>query len=165
VPSEPSHPDRPKDPARAVGDAIQNLVAVRLGRGFLPLALLFALGMVHLVVGSEDGLVVALGAVLTSGAMLAYGLRTAQRALGRPEKGWMMAATVGGIVPPLYGMYVLAWRGLRAVAVGGTAAAFGVGVLHVALGVWVLRSWMRVVEIERLARVMTWNPDQDGGAR
>lgn len=164
MPTDPSHPTRPSDPARAVADAIQNLVAARLGRGFFPLAVLFALGMAELVAGAEHRPLLALGAVLTSGAMLAYGLRTAQRALGKPERAWMSMAAVGGIVPPLYGTYVLAWRGLRAVATGHTAVALGLGALHVALGVWVLRSWTRVAEVERLARIMTLNLEEDGGS-
>jgi hypothetical protein len=36
------------------------------------------------------------------------------------------------------------------------------GILFAVLGTWVLRSWMRVVEVEALARVMTFDLDERG---
>lgn len=150
--------------ARAVGDAIQSLMASRLGRGFVPLAMLFALGLGTSLVGPHGGEAIAFGSILAGAAMLAYGLRIVQRALGRPNRPWMRLAMAASVVPPGYALYVLGWRGLRALAGAGTLGALALATLHFALGVWVLRVWMRVVEIERLAQVMTMNPNEDGGS-
>ncbi|MEM7415585.1 MAG: hypothetical protein AAF389_08840 [Gemmatimonadota bacterium] len=152
----------PKDPRVAVTDAIQSLMAARLGRGFVPLAVLFAIGAVGMLGGPGPGFPLALGAVLSSAEMLAYGLRIVQRALERPPRLWMTLAYLASVLPPFYGLYVLGWLGLRTLATG----PFGWGTLGAisfcALGVWVLRSWMRVVEIERLAKIMTINLDGQG---
>ena len=150
------------DPARAIADAIQNLMASRLGRGFIPLAVLFAWGGVEFVGGG--GLVLPLGAVATGGAMLAYGLRIVQRAVGRPHRSWMGLAMATSVIPPIYSLYVLGWRGLRGLALGLSWPTVISATLSIGLGVWVLRSWMRVVEIERLAQIMTLKLDGEGGA-
>jgi hypothetical protein len=150
--------------ARAVGDAIQNLMAVRLARGFVPLGALFALGIGLWLLGGPGGQAVAFGAILAAGAMLAYGLRIVQRALGRPRRFWMSLAMGASVVPPAYALYVLGWRGLRGLAVSQTTWALALATIHFALGVWVLRVWMRVVEIERLAKIMNMNANEDGGS-
>lgn len=149
------------DAARAVVDAIQNLVAARLGRAFLPAALLFAWGAVDGLRGGEAA--VAPGALLTSAAMLAYGLRTVQRVL-RQEHAWMPVAAVGAVVPPMYGIWIVGWLGLRAVATGSGLAAVASSILYVALGVWLLRCWLKLLEVERLAQVMAPNPENRGEA-
>lgn len=149
----------PADPRAAVLGAIQKLMAARLGRGFIPLALLFACGAVGMFGGPGPGFPLALGAVLCSAEMLAYGMRIVQRAIEAPERVWWHLAFVASVLPPAFAAYVLAWLGLRGIAVTpfglGTAAAIG----FFLLGVWVLRSWIRIVEIERLARIMTMNLD------
>ena len=149
---------------QVVGGAIQKLMAARLGRAFLPLGVLFAFGFAGLLRGSPGAFGVALGAVAAGGAMLGYGLRVVQRTLGRPRRVWMLVASAASVVPPLYALYVLGWRGLRAMAEGGGSMALLVGAVHFVLGVWVLRSWMRVLELERLARIMTMGSDHDGGS-
>ena len=163
-------PWRRKQPAAApqqvVGKAIQDLTAARLGRGFIPLALLGVGGFVQLVTAgfaSPDGLRLVIGALATGGAMLAYGLRTVQNAFGRERKPWMSAAMLGGLVPPLFALYLLGWRGLRGLVGGGGVGGTVLAILFIATGVWVLRTWMKVVEIERLARVMSLNMDEEGG--
>jgi hypothetical protein len=130
-------------------------VAARLGRGFLPLAVLFVVGFVEQLGG--DGLGVpglSVGALGAAGAMLAYGLRISQRTFARPKRAWMSWATVGSLVPPLFALYVLAWRGLRQLATGGLNG-LAVGIAFAVLGTWAMRTWMKVVEVERLAQVMT----------
>jgi hypothetical protein len=150
-------------PRAVVAPAVQTLVAARLGRGFLPLAVLFGVGVAERFVPSGEGtLVLPLGSVLAAGAMLAYGLRIAQRAFARPQKAWMSLAMWGSLVPPLFAVYVLGWRGLRQLATGDGLTDFGVGIAFAVLGTWAMRSWMRVVEVERLAHVMTM--DIEGGA-
>jgi len=160
----PGHePDSTQDAAaRAVAAALHELMAARLGRGFVPLALLFAWGAADLLRG--EGAWVALGAVLTAGTMLAYGLRIVRRALGRQHDVWMAAASVGSLIPAAYALYLLGWLGLRALVPPGDTGAVVSAILYVGAGVWVLRCWMNVVEIERLAQVMAPGPDEKGGA-
>lgn len=156
---------QPVAPRQAVASAIQNLVAARLGRGFVPAALLFLVGLVELAAPlrgdvpagptSTHALALAGGAVVSAAAMLAHGLRVVQEAFGRPARFWMRLARWGSGAPLLYGLYVLGWRGLRQLALGGGLAGLGLGIGFAVLGSWILRSWMRVVEVEQLARVMT----------
>lgn len=149
-------PGKADDTRRVVATAVQDLVAKRLGRGFLPLGVLFVVGVVQRLVASGDGaLWLSGGALATAGAMLAYGLRISQRAFGHPHRGWMSLAMLGSLVPLVFGLYVLGWLGLRRMATGEGLAAIGVGIAFAAMGSWVMRSWMKVVEVERLARVMT----------
>ena len=152
----------PQDPRAAVNAAIQNLMASRLGRGFVPLALLFAWGVGSTFFGGD--LVLPVGALASSAAMLAYGLRIVQRAFGRPDRFWMSLATAGSVIPPVFAVYVLGWLGLRGFTDGVAASTLVPATLSTVLGVWALRSWMKVVEIERLAQIMTMNLDGDGGA-
>lgn len=152
----------PTDPRAAVLDAIQSLMAARLGRGFVPLAFLFAIGAVGMLGGPGPGFPLALGAVLSSAEMLAYGLRIVQRALDRPARLWMSVAFVASVLPPFFALYVLGWLGLRGLAAGPFGWATAAAISFCVLGVWVLRSWMRVVEIERLAKIMTINLDGQG---
>lgn len=152
----------PLAPRQAVATAIQDLVAARLGRGFVPLALLFLWGVIQLVTGIDgsEGFVLSVGALAAGGAMLAYGLRVVQRAFGRAERIWMSAAMWASVVPFAFALYVLGWRGLRLLATGGGPTGFLGGIVFAAMGSWVLRCWMKVVEVERLARIMTLDLDQ-----
>ena len=151
----------PPDPHAAVNSAIQNLMATRLGRGFVPLGLLFAWGVGSTVYGGD--VIVPAGALASAAAMLGYGLRIVQRALGRPDRPWMLLASAGSVIPPLFSIYVLGWLGLRGFTLGFAVSSVLSATLGTVLGVWALRSWMKVVEIERLARIMTMNLDGEGG--
>jgi hypothetical protein len=162
-----STPTSIPDPAkgeRAVREAIQSLMAARLGRGFVPLAILFATGVVGALRDASSGTPLALGAIAASSAMLAYGLRIVQNALGRPHRAWMSMAMVGSIAPPAFALYVLGWLGLRGMAVAESAQGVGLAILYLGMGVWVLRRWMAVVEIERLAEAMVLNSHGGGGS-
>ena len=144
------------DARLVVATAVQDLVAARLGRGFVPLAVLFVVGIIERFTSSDGGaLVLCAGAVGTACAMLAYGLRTSQRAFARPPRAWMAGAMLGSLVPPAFALYVLGWLGLRQLATGGGLSGFAVGIAFAVMGTWVMRSWLRVVEVERLAQVMT----------
>ena len=153
MPSEAEAPPPTPAAAQVVGSAIQDMAATRLGRGFLPLGLLFLVGLGQMLRGG-GGFALAAGAPLAAGAMLAYGLRVVQRAFGRPARPWMILAVVGGLLPPVFGVYVLGWLGLRSVAEGGGLASFVGGVVMVGLGIWVLRAWMQIMELHRLAETM-----------
>jgi hypothetical protein len=150
---------QPKSPRQVVATAVQDLVASRLGRGFLPLAVLFAVGVAEQLTVGLGIPALSVGALAAGGTMLAYGLRISQRAFGRPQRAWMSWAMFGSLVPPLFALYVLGWRGLRQLAVGDGLPAQGAGIAFAALGTWAMRSWMRVVEVERLAQVMTMDTD------
>jgi hypothetical protein len=166
--SEPWRPREPKaTPRQVVGSAIQALMVARLGRGFVPLALLFVVGVGQIFTEEAAwtaGLALSVGAVATAAAMLAYGLRVVQHAFGRAHRLWMSAAMAASVVPALYAVYVLGWRGLRNIPGGGGAFAVTSAILHVGVGVWVLLSWMKVVELDRLARVMSMNLDGEEGS-
>lgn len=154
-----SGPDRP-DLRSVVAGGIQNLVAARLGRGFIPLAGLFVAGVVRVVGSVNGGWILALGAVASAGALLAYGLALVQDVLARSHRPWRHVARAGAAVPAIFGAYVLGWRGLRGLAAAGGALDFGTAILYVVLGVWVLRAWLRMVEVRRLAKVMTESIDE-----
>lgn len=152
-------------PRQVVGRAIQDIAAARLGRAFLPLALLFLVGVAEALdrtPWSPSALLLSLGALATGGTMLAYGLRVVQRAFGRPQRAWMSLAMVGSLVPPAFAVYVLGWRGLRLLFAGAGWGSAVVALLFTATGVWVMRSWMKVVEVERLARAMSIDADGPG---
>jgi len=143
---------RADETRRVVATAVQDLVAKRLGRGFVP----FVVGVVQRLVTSGDGaLWLSAGALATTVAMLGYGLRISQRAFGRPHRAWMSLAMLGSLVPLVFGLYVLGWLGLRRMATGEGLTAIGFGIAFAAMGSWVMRAWMKVVEVERLAQVMT----------
>ncbi len=72
----------------------------------------------------------------------------------------MSLAMWGSLVPFAFSLYVLGWLGLRTLATGGGVAGWLAGIVFAAMGIWVLRSWMRVVEVERLARIMTLDLDE-----
>ena len=159
-------------PRQAVASAVQNLVAMRLGRGFVPAGLLFLAGLVELGAsllrvgaagaGDTGAVVLAGGAIVSAAALLAHGQRLVQESFGRPRRPWMTLARWGTGVPLVYGVYVLGWRGLRELAMGDGMAGLALGIVFAVLGTWLLRSWMRVVEVERLARVMTFGLDERG---
>jgi len=154
----------PPAPQHAIGEAIRTVTAARLGRGFVPLAALAATGLVQLAtggLGNSQGWVLVFGAVATAVAMLAFGVRNVQKAFGRRDTVWMSLAVMGSIIPPVFTLYVFAWRGLREVAVGDGAMTRLLGVLFSGLGLWALRSWMRLVEVQSLARAMNLETDLD----
>ncbi len=155
--------DTSGDPTRAIRDAIQNSMAARLGRGFVPLGFLFIWGVVGMIRGRPGADVLAFGAVATSVIMLGYGLRIVRRAFGHDSKLWMKGVALLSVVPPLYSLYLLVWMGLRTLSASAGVGGFVAATLNVTLGVWVLRSWMNVVEVERLAQVMVVNPDGKEG--
>jgi hypothetical protein len=143
-----------------VAQAVQDLVAARLGRGFVPLAILFAVGLAEQIVrGGLRVPLLSVGALGAAAAMLAYGLRISQRAFARPHRAWMSWAMLGSLVPPFFAVYVLGWRGLRQLAAGEGPGGLGVGIAFAVLGTWAMRGWMKVVEVERLAQVMTMDMD------
>jgi len=146
-------PDLPPNALQLVGRAIQDLAAARLGRAFIPLALIFLVGMGEMLTGPR-GWDLAGGAPLAAGAMLAHGLKVVQKAFGRPQRPWMVLAPVAGVLPLGLGLYVLGWRGLRTLSDPHGIASLASGVFFTLAGVWVLRSWVKLLELGRLADAM-----------
>jgi hypothetical protein len=129
-------------PQQVVATAVQNLVSARLGRGFIPLAVIFVVGVMEYFTSSGQGtFALPLGAIAAACTMLAYGLRISHRAFARPQRAWMSLAMLGSLVPPLFALYVLGWRGLRQLAAGGGPSGLGVGIAVALMGTWARRSW------------------------
>jgi hypothetical protein len=97
----------------------------------------------------------ASGAPVSAGTMLAFAIAVVQRAFGRPGRPWMAWARAGSWIPLAYGGWAAAWPGLRAVARGGGAGAVATAVVVTGLAIWLLRAWSRLLELRRLADVMT----------
>jgi hypothetical protein len=166
--SEPSRmQDPPVAPEETIGQAIQSLMAARLGRGFVPLATLAIAGLLELAFldfAGGGGLVLMLGALVAAVAMLGFGLRISQLAFGRSERPWMFAARVGGLIPPGFALYVVAWRGLRPFAAGSGIAGLLAAGFFTVVGVWCMHSWMKVLEMVRLSRAMAAGLERESGA-
>lgn len=143
-----------------VAGAVQKLAAARLGRGFIPLAVLTVAGLVEMIrLGplSPDALILALGAPASAGAMILYGMRAVRSALGRRRRGWNLLVGVLGFLPFLFALYVVGLRGLRPLA--ALAGDFGVagllgGSFYLLVGAWLLRMLWRLTEVQRLATSM-----------
>jgi len=146
-----------------VGQAIQNLAAARLGRAFVPLGLLFLVGVGEIAMGT-GGWPLAWGAPLAAGAMLAHGLRVVQQGFGRPRRPWMAFSHLVGVVPPVLGLYVFGWLGLRAFSVlHGVRDTLG-ALFFTLVGLWVLHGWSKLLELAGLADAMI-TTDGTGGDR
>jgi hypothetical protein len=146
-----------------IAGGIETLVARRLGRAFVPLGLLFTVGALELAFAQSPilGLLTAGGAVLTAMEMLGYGLRITRRTLGEPTDLWMDLVLIASVLPLLFATWVVAWRGLRGMARSGFAPGLALPVVMTLVGAWVLGSWMKLVEVERLAQVMVVHTSDD----
>jgi hypothetical protein len=152
-----------------VGSAIQDLTARRLGRGFVPLGFLLVLGVWGMVRHgplAADHLFVAVGAPVSALAMLFYGLRAVRKAFGGADAAWMRLAAATGLFPFLYGLYLLAFRGLRPLA--GLPGAFAwatlvEGALFLLLSCRLLWTLWRLTEVQTLAGVMVLGPPEEEG--
>ncbi|MCH2470336.1 MAG: hypothetical protein MK486_10010 [Gemmatimonadetes bacterium] len=140
-----------------MGRVIQDLMAGRLGRGFVPLGVLSVVGLRELLsidFIAGDGLVLVLGAIAAGVAMLSCGLRVSQLAFGRAKRPWMSAAMLFSLIPPGFAVYVLAWRGLRLFVVGTGVSGLATAGFFTVAGAWTMYSWTKVAELERLSLAM-----------
>jgi len=140
-----------------VGRVIQDLMAGRLGRGFVPLGVLSVVGLRELLsidFIAGDGLVLVLGAIAAGVAMLSCGLRVSQLAFGPAKRPWMSAAMLFSLIPPGFAVYVLAWRGLRLFVVGTGVSGLATAGFFTVAGAWTMYSWTKVAELERLSLAM-----------
>ena len=140
-----------------MGRVIQDLMAGRLGRGFVPLGVLSVVGLLELLsidFIAGDGWVLVLGAIAAGVAMLSCGLRVSQLAFGRAKRPWMSAAMLFSLIPPGFAVYVLAWRGLRLFVVGTGVSGLATAGFFTVAGAWTMYSWTKVAELERLSLAM-----------
>ena len=75
----------------------------------------------------------------------------------------MLAVMLFSFVPPGFALYVLLWRGLRFFVVGSGVSGVVTSIFFTVMGVWAMRSWMRVVEVERLSLVMVRGVEGEAG--
>jgi hypothetical protein len=158
----PSGGDAEQAMREAVAKAVRNLAARRLARGFLPLGLVFLFGAMQMAFrGALDGdyAVLTVGAMVAAGAMLVYGNGAVRRALGAQGAvaGWV--TTTAGLVPYVFALYLLGFRGLRPLASSGPSVSGVVGRL-VALGFLLVAAKLlwdlsHLTRLHILARTMT----------
>ena len=140
-----------------MGRVIQDLMAGRLGRGFVPLGVLSVVGLLELLsidFIAGDGGVLVRGAIAAGVAMLSCGLRVSQLAVGPAKRPWMSAAMLFSLIPPGFAVYVLAWRGLRLFVVGTGVSGLATAGFFTVAGAWTMYSWTKVAELERLSLAM-----------
>lgn len=151
-----------------VAAAVERMVVRRVGRGLLPLLPLGLAGLVEGIAGWSawpSALLLSGGALAAAGGVVLYGHEVVRRSLGRPG-GWpRRLRMVAGLVPYLYGLWVLTLRGLRPLAglvTGEVSAVRGLAALLLLLlsGLF-LRLLLRVSEMHRWVGVADAFP---GGA-
>ncbi len=136
--------------AQAVGTAVQSTAAAILGRGFLPLVALGITGLVEGLRGrlfADEVVVLLLGSVLTAAAMLAYGQLAVHKAFGRPKRAWMLAASMSGLLPYVFGVYVVVGFGFMPLRGGLGLGRVIATLFFVGTGAWCLRSQWRLTDL------------------
>lgn len=157
----------PRESAEAtVAAAVERLVVRRVGRGLLPLLPLALFGLVEGALGWStwgSALLLSGGALASAVGVVLYGHEVIRRSLGRPG-GWPRRIRMGaGLVPYLYGLWVLILRGLRPLAdlFTGTfaVAAAAEALLLILLAGLFLRLLLGVSEMHRWAGIGGAFPD------
>ncbi len=140
----------PPDSARAVGKAVQRTAAATLGRGFMALMALGLTGLIQGIRGTlatTEVVALVLGSALTAVAMLAYGQLAVQKAFGRPKRWWMVAASMSGLLPYVFGVYVVVAFGLMPLRGGLGLGRVLATLFFVGMGAWCLRSQWRLTDL------------------
>ncbi len=159
-------PSRSGDAGRR-GVAAQEIVREHLLRATVPLILILMLTVVRTGAGgfSQRGTTILLaGGIAAAVAMFVYPLPTLVTAYGRrPGRLWVVAATALGIVPLLYGAWVIAvggaWGAFRAESIGEAA----LGILLLLAGFAYLRAFTRLALIGRAIENVS-SPELDAPA-
>ncbi|MFV2006938.1 MAG: hypothetical protein ACC667_05805 [Longimicrobiales bacterium] len=154
------------DPAPAVGWAVQRTAAAILGRGFVPL---MALGLTGLIQGlrgrlfATEVVTLVLGSVLTAAAMLAYGQLAVHKAFGRPKRAWMEVASMSGVLPYVFGVYVVVGFGLMPLRAGLGLGQVMATLFFAGMGGWCLRSQWRLTDLHLFVRSLSESTGPVGG--
>jgi hypothetical protein len=107
-------------PGEDFGGKIQRETAKTLGPAIVAVTVILVLAIVQNVrfgFRAADYIVLIIGSVVSMVVMLSYGLTSIMRAYGSPMKPWMGLATIGGMLPNFFFMYVLIYRGIWFIAV------------------------------------------------
>ena len=141
------------DLARTMGEAVQRTAAANLGRAFPPLVALAVTGLVQGLRGTlfaGEVFVLVGGSILVAIAMLAYGQLAVHKALGRPKRAWMVVASVGGLLPYAFGLYVVVGLGIMPLAGGFGLRRILATLFFVGAGGWSLLSQWRLTDLHVL---------------
>ena len=135
------------------------MAASGIKRAALPLSALVVLGAVELFRIGVDGPggPLLFGGVSSALVMLAYGVQSVRRVLGRGAGAWGPLFWVASWIPYVYGLWALFFLGLRPLA----RSAFGNGVvptvialLFVVFGALLVRAQWKLSEIHLLSQEM-----------
>ena len=141
-----------------VARAVERLAAARIGRALPALALLAVYGLVQSIrlgFGSADYLVVFLGALLSGGAMVAYGAEAVRQVM-ETKSPWAGPIHMASFVPYLFGGYLVITRGVQLVRSSGQmdGGRLVVTVALILVAVLCIRAHWKLAEVHLLAREM-----------
>ena len=155
---------------RVRGALAERLLVEQLGHCLFPLALVLIVGIVLGVqegFGAPETLALLIGAGASAVAMFLYALPTVRLSSGGERRRWMVLVALGGIVPFVFGLYLMVivgiWMPVRAPSLGSA----GLGVFALATGFWYLRGLGRLAQLaRRIDQVMKLELDrsEEGGA-
>jgi len=152
--------DTTPSPQVTVAWAVQRMAASGVRRAILPLGGLIAVGAVQIVRSGLEGPggILLLGGLSSGLVMLAYGVQSVRRVLGRPAGAWGPLFWVASWIPYMYGLYALFLVGLRPFAVSGLAhppLVIILALLNMLFGALLIRAQWKLSEIHLLAKEMT----------
>ena len=141
-----------------VAQAVERMAAAKIAVGLPPLVLLGLYGLVQSIrlgLQPAENVVIAIGAVLSMGAMVFYGMQAVSTVLDKPSRPDGLVF-VGGVVPVFFAGYVIVARALDLWRMGATGG-FGpvvVSVVLMSLAAMSLRAQWKLIEVHLLAREM-----------
>ncbi len=146
--------------------AVQRTAAATLGRGFVPLMALGLTGLIQGLLGrlfATEVVTLVLGSVATAAAMLAYGQLAVHKAFGRPKRAWMLAASLSGLLPYVFGVYVVVGFGFMPLRGGLGLGRVIATLFFVGTGAWCLRSQWRLTDLHLFVRSLSELAGAPGG--
>jgi hypothetical protein len=149
-----------------VGRAVQQTAASILGRGFVPLMALGLTGLIQGLLGrlfATEVVALVLGSLLTAAAMLAYGQLAVHKAFDRPKHPWMDVASMSGLLPYVFGVYVAVAFGLMPLRAGLGLGRVLATLFFVGMGGWCLRSQWRLTDLHLFVRSLSESGGPVGG--
>jgi len=148
-----AHPDDPQEPGTVRRLATAHALTLRLlTRATIPLVLVMALTWARVAMGTfgERGTRILLyGAAIAALAMFIYALPTILISRGRARPWWTGIASLLGILPLLYGVYLGAVGGALGAFRAETITEAGLGVLFLLAGFAFVRDFSRLAVIGR----------------